>query len=196
MVIGGGLKRVLRLWCLLLLPVIMPTPSQAQSVAHGSETPEAFAQRIIEIYGPNGVWWKLGDSKADEAKRDQISAELYDPAFNILINENSDLAGKRGDADLDFDPLCQCQDGPDHLQIKSVALQGPDRAELHMAGPDCSQGSSECDEYTVAIKRSQDQWRVNDVSTKEGGSIRDMLERHNKCYRTERDDAALERCIK
>ncbi len=182
-------------WGFVLLAILAAIPSRAPAQSNG-ETPEAFAGRIVELYGPKGVWWKLGDSKADDAKRNEIAAQLFEPHFNALIDENSDLAGKRGDADLDVDPLCQCQDGPDTLVIKSITPQGADSAELHMAGPDCGQGSSECDDYVIVIHRNEGQWRVADVTTKDEGSLRAMLERHNNCMRTVQDDAALAACWK
>jgi hypothetical protein len=169
-----------------------PPPAPAAS----GETARAFAQRVIDLYGPHGRWWTLPDTKAGEAARTRLATAYVEAAFTRVMDDNTALAGRKtGGVDLDYDPICQCQDGPDALKLVSVAPRGADAADLHVMGPDCKPGSNECQAFVLAIRRSPGAgWRIYDV-IEAGGSVRARLERHNACLRAAATAKAADRCV-
>jgi len=158
------------------------------------ETPAAFAQRLVKLYAPNGRWWREESPAADDAYRVRVFAQFYDPRFARLMNDNSTLAMKHGGGvDLDYDPVCQCQDDAGPLQVSSVRQRSADLADLRMKSW-CETKDAVCRGYLIVIRRIGGAWRISDV-VDEGGSVRAMLVRHNACLRTSRTDAAAARCL-
>ena len=156
-----------------------------------AETAAAFAERIVKLYGPHGLW-----TSPDDAEMNRVHREYYDPSFVALIDDNGALASqKAGGVDLDDDPVCGgCQDGPDKLRVMSIDQKGPDRADLHMTGPDCDAKPPECERYVIVIRRLSGRWAIYDV-VDTNGSVRDMLTRHNLCLRRSHSEAEAGTCV-
>ena len=195
----AGLSLTRRLWALWLAAVAMTAlaaPAGAQFLGapeRARETPAAFAQRLVRLYAPNGRWWKEASPAADAAYRAKVYAQFYDPQFDALMNDNTHLAMKHGGGvDLDYDPVCQCQDDAGPLQVTSVRQRSADAAEMNMKSW-CEKGAV-CRGYLIVIRRIGGAWRISDV-VGEGGSVRAMLVRHNACLRTTRTDAQAARCL-
>jgi hypothetical protein len=165
--------------------------SAAARSAVAAEPAAAFAHRIVALYASKSRW-----ANADNASIDREYHHFYDPAFARLITDNGRLAGtKAGGVDLDDDPVCGgCQDGPDDLRVVSIDPKGEDRADLHMAGPDCGAKPPECTRYVIVIQRMSGRWKIFDV-VDGGGSVRAMLMRHNACLRRARSEAEAGNCV-
>jgi hypothetical protein len=193
--------RARRAWRAILawLPALVMTLGLAAAGGAPSqptaETPTAFAQRVITLYGPQGRWWKLPDTPAGEAERTRIQQAYLEADFNKLMEDNGAIAGqKAGGPDLDYDPVCQCQDGPEHIRLKGVVMKSPDLAELQVQGPDCSPKSNECDDYALVVARTPGGWRIHDVVEK-AGSLRARLIRDNACMRAAKNETAAGKCF-
>ena len=183
---------------LALFLSVLAASAQAQFLAPSqrlAETPEGFARRLVRLYAPHGRWWSDKSPASDAAYRAKVYAEFYDPEFEKLIDDNGALASKRMDGpDLDSDPVCQCQDDPGGLKIKSVSRRTAMAADVTLFMP-CDKGADQCGLYTIVLKRIAGTWKIHDVIDSQG-SIRAMLIRHNSCLRARLSDAALDRCLR
>ncbi len=160
-----------------------------------TEAPEGFERRIVQLYAPNGRWWNDKTPASGDAYRTKVYAEFYDSAFAKLIDDNGALASKRLDGpDLDSDPVCQCQDDPGGLRIKSVTSPTAIAADVNMIMP-CDKGPNQCGQYTIIIHRIAGAWKIYDV-VDSLGSNRSMLTRHNACLRARLSEAAMGRCLR
>jgi hypothetical protein len=148
------------------------------------ETPAHFVARVFALYRTGSAWWS--DGRAGDAYRKRTSAQFFDPSFEALQDENGRLAGKAGNADLDYDPVCQCQDsgGAYHYVSGAVATGGLFNAAVADADT----------HWTLVLKPVAGSWRVYDVVDSQG-SIRAMLTRHNACMRKYTTDADLVKCF-
>lgn len=139
--------------------------------------------------------WLSRSPKAEARFQKQVFAALYDPYFLKLMDDNGRLASVRtGGVDLDYDPVCQCQDGPDSILLKSVVRRGADFAAAHVANADCDDPSADCAGYVIVLRRLSGAWRIYDVIEKSGG-VRARLERHNRCLRGPGPESRLDRCL-
>ena len=160
-----------------------------------TEPPEGFARRIVQLYAPNGRWWSDKSPASADAYRAKVYGEFYDRVFAKLMDDNGALASKRfGGVDLDSDPVCQCQDDPGGLRIKSVTGRTAIAADVSMIMP-CDKGSNQCGLYTIVIRRIAGAWKIYDV-VDSLGSNRSMLTRHNACLRARLSEAAMDRCLR
>lgn len=171
--------------------------AQAQFIppaAQAKETPAAFAQRVVALYAPNGRFWAEKGPAADAAFSRKVDAAFYDPAFARLINENGALAGRWGGGpDLDYDPVCQCQDDPGGLVVQRVTERPGGLADVAMLSGVHEAGAKPT-AYTLVLRRGPNGWRIADV-VEETGSLRARLERHNACLRKARSDDATGKCL-
>jgi hypothetical protein len=172
--------RIGRFACALLASAILAVGAVS---AAPSETPKHFIARLFALYATNSPWWTAGPGSA-AGKR--LQAEFYDPMFTRLMDDNSTLAAKSGDADLDYDPVCQCQDSGAVYHYLSGAPAG---GALFNAKVD-DNGTAP---WTIVLTSASGSWRVYDVIDSTG-SIRARLTRHNACMRTSKSDAALTAC--
>jgi hypothetical protein len=103
------------------------------------------------------------------------------------MDDNSKLAAKNGDADLDYDPVCQCQDsGGTYRYVSGKAAPGG-RFEARVK--DASQT------WTIVLTPSAGSWRIYNVID-QSGDLRVWLAQHNACMRRFTKDADLLRCEK
>ncbi|HXQ09395.1 MAG TPA: hypothetical protein VN805_00175 [Caulobacteraceae bacterium] len=161
--------------------------------APATEAPARFVQRLFAVYADNSEWWANADTpagrKADEAYRNEVYANFYDPAFVKLMDDNGALAGaKNAGADLDYDPVCQCQDLGGVYRYVSGAPKG--------SFFDASVTSNAADQkpWTLVLQKTSAGWRLYDV-VDTGGSVRTRLTRHNACLRKARTETQAEDCI-
>jgi hypothetical protein len=114
-----------------------------------------------------------------------------DPGFRKLIEENGQLAGKEGDADLDSDPVCQCQDTGGHYAYVSGATEAGGMFDAKVQ--DTNETSTP--PWTIVMKQEGSAWVVYNVIDSTG-DVRVWLTRHNDCMRRiHGDDAALLKCF-
>jgi hypothetical protein len=165
-----------------------PSNATDAAAATPSEPPEHFIARLMALYATNSPFWKAQPGSAAAAKYD---ADFYDPSWTRLVADNSVLAGKGGSADLDYDPVCQCQDsGATYVYVSGATAAGG------LFNAKVKTTSNDTPPWTIVLKAEPGGWRVYDVIGQEG-SLRAWLTRHNDCWRSinPNDDAALVKCF-
>jgi hypothetical protein len=192
---GGRAPRT-RIASFALLLVLGALPARAQVLPaddKARETPEAFAHRIADLYGPEGAWAKAAspDAAADFDRR--VQAEVYDPGFKALLDDNRRLAARWPGADIDHSPLCQCQQVDARVGVESVEPKAPDLAEARMSS--CPDPGAGCLAYGLVLKRIAGAWRVYDV-IENGDGVRATLEKDNACMAASKSQDELKRCWK
>jgi hypothetical protein len=114
-----------------------------------------------------------------------------DPGFRKLIEANGQLAGKEGDADLDSDPVCQCQDTGGHYVYVSGATESDGSFDAKVQDTVETDGPP----WTIVMKQENGAWVVYNVIDATG-DVRVWLTRHNDCMRRiHGDDNALLKCF-
>jgi hypothetical protein len=179
---------------LAALAALFATAAQAQFLSpedKAHETPEAFARRITDVYGPDADWAKAAPPDAFQTYDRRVQAEFYDPGFKTLLDDNRQLAARWRIDGVDHSPLCQCQQPDVRVGLESLEQARPDQAEAHMSS--CPDPASGCIAYVLVLKRSAAAWRVDDV-IEDGDSLRATLEKDNACMRTAGSQADLKRC--
>jgi hypothetical protein len=131
------------------------------ALAASADTPEALMHKIMASY-----------KETAKSPNAMIGQKYFDPALTKLDQDNSKLMD--GVDVLDADPVCGCQDvgGTYTWSGKSVG----DRWIATVGNAEVK-GT-----WQVIWKKIGGRWRIYDV-TDERGSIRGLLERHNKCAR-------------
>ena len=158
-----------------------------------SEAPAHFVQRLFAVYADNSRWWANADTaagrKADEAYRNNVYADFYDAAFVKLMDDSGALAGaKNAGTDLDYDPVCQCQDSGGVYRY----LSGQSRGAFFDAK--VTDNAADQKPWTLVLRETQRGWRIYDV-VDESGSVRTRLARHNACLRAAKTEKQAEDCI-
>jgi hypothetical protein len=165
--------------------------SGAEPKSQTGETPRAFVTRLFAPYQPNGQWWAATDTpaaqKAQDAFQKTYDATFYAPDFQKLIDDNGALSQKADGPDLDYDPLCQCQDSG---AIYAYASGKPDGAhyDVSVTSNDKEQGT-----WTLVLADSPKGWGVYDVIDT-AGSLRAKLTRDNACLRAATTQVQADKC--
>jgi hypothetical protein len=165
----------------------------AFGAAPGNETPAQFSQRLLAVYATNSEWWARPDApagqRAQAAYQKRVYADFYDPAFVKLMNDNGALAGaKGGGVDLDYDPVCQCQDSGAVYRYVSGAPKGA-FFDAKVTDNDAQQQP-----WTLVLEKTPAGWRLYDV-VDTTGSVRTWLARHNACLRAAKTEKQAGACI-
>jgi hypothetical protein len=169
-----------------LAGVLIAGSALAATAPTPAEPPAHFIARVFALYAPKSRWW--GDGPGADAYRKRITDEFYDPSFAKLMDDNSTLAAKQGDADLDYDPICQCQDSGGTYRYVSGAAAPGGLFHARIAGVG---GQS----WTIVLTPSASGWRIYDVID-QTGDLRAWLAQHNACMRRFTKDAPLLACEK
>jgi hypothetical protein len=160
--------------------------SAAPAAGQASETPAQFANRVFALYKSDSPWWKDPPVAGYQAR---VYRDFYVPDFPILMDENGKLASaKGGGVDLDYDPVCQCQDSGGAYRY----LSGAQRGEFFDAKVNDNEPGQA--PWTLVLKQTPAGWRIYDV-VDSTGSVRSRLERHNACLKAAKTEAAGEACI-
>ena len=165
----------------------------ALAAAHVTETPAQFVKRLYAVYAADSPWWKPGDTKAERRAQNayeaRVHADFYDPTFVKLMNDNDTLAAKKGGGeDLDYDPVCQCQDsGGVYRYVSGQAKGGFFDAVV-------ADNAADQKPWTLVLKKTAAGWRIYDV-VDTTGSLRTWLGKHNACLRAARTEKQGEACI-
>lgn len=163
----------------------------AEPRSQTGETPSAFVTRLLAPYQPKGQMWAPTDTpaaqKALDAFQKNYDATFYAPDFGKLIDDNTRLAEKADGPDLDYDPICQCQDS---ATTYSYVSGKPDGAhyDVTVTGHDKEQGT-----WTFVLADSPKGWGVWDVIA-QGGSLRAKLTKDNACLRAAKTQDAAGQC--
>lgn len=165
----------------------------SEPTSQTGETPKAFVNRLLTPYQPNGQWWASTNTpaqdKAQKAFQTAYYADFYDPDFEKLIDDNGALASKKADGpDMDYDPLCQCQDAGAIYSYVSGHADGA-HYDVSVTSNDKEQGT-----WTLVLVDTPKSWRVwNVIDTT--GDVRAMLTRHNACLRAAKTQDEGGKCL-
>lgn len=133
--------------------------------APATETPKAYMERVYASYRDK-----------DFSPFDHPNL-YFAPRLLSAIKEDARLAhGEVGY--VDGDPICQCQDaGGLHASIKSVALNGTDRAtvSVQLDFPD-----STPTRVRLSLVRTGGGWRIADIWAADQPSLLKVLETANR----------------
>jgi hypothetical protein len=162
-------------------------------VSQTGETADAFIARVYAPYQPNGQQWTdptgAAAAKAHAAFIAAYNADVYDPDFLKLIEDNGALASQKIDGpDLDYDVLCQCQDGGATYRYASGHPDGA-RFDAVVKSNDKSQAP-----WTLVLVDTPKGWRVYDVLDSTG-DVRAMLTQHNACLRVAETQTQAQKCL-
>jgi hypothetical protein len=157
--------------------------------APSPETPQHFIARLFALYRTDSPYWKAAPGSAAAARYER---DYYDPTWSKLVDDNSTLAGKGGGEDLDYDPVCQCQDSGGHYVYLAGAPAAGGLFNVKVKTTD----QSDTAPWTIVLKAEAGGWRVYDVIDG-AGDLRVWVARHNDCMRRidPHDDAALTKCF-
>ncbi len=163
--------------------------AQHAPAAPANEAPQHFVSRVFAIYATNSKWWALTTSKSGSAYQKKVYAYFYDPTFVKLMNDNDTLAAaKGGGEDLDYDPVCQCQDSGGAYRYLSGHARG---LFFDAKVTDNGQGQKP---WTLVLAKTPAGWRIWDV-VDTTGSLRTWLGKHNACLRAAKTEKQGEACI-
>ncbi len=165
----------------------------SEPVSQTGETPKAFVTRMLAPYQPNGAWWKQTDTPAQEKQQkkfeDAYDAEFYDADFLKLIDDNGSLAMKKGGGvDMDYDPICQCQDSSATYSYVSGHTVGQ-FFEATIKSDDKEQGT-----WVFVLQDTPKGWKLYDVRD-QSGDVRQWLTKHNDCLRASKSEKDSESCF-
>ena len=133
-----------------------PAPAQPAAGTRADNAAEAFVRRAITNSAPG--------------------EDFYDAALTALMADTTRLFP--GDAVIDYDPICQCQDTRlDELTLASR----PDGAGAYSVHVRARNGAT-VTEWTIAARLTAGHWGVTDVIESQG-SLRERLSRMNACAR-------------
>ncbi|HWE44594.1 MAG TPA: hypothetical protein VG407_01085 [Caulobacteraceae bacterium] len=139
-----------------------PAALAAMAPTSAGDTPEPLMRKIMASYRDSAK----GSSAA-------IGQNYFDPALTKLDRDNGRLFD--GVDVLDGDPVCQCQDVGGTYKWTGHS-EGRDRWVAVVSRSDMKTP------WQVIWKRIGNRWGIYDVID-ETGSIRGLLERHNRCAR-------------
>lgn len=152
------------------------TTAYALGATDRLDTPEALAQRVVDLYDSQSPLWRAENVAAQNAYMHQVFATLYDPQFAKLINDNRTLASREGNEELDHDPVCQCQAEPGRIRILGIQHRPNSFANVKLAS-NCDQPGG-CVVYTMVLHRTGGVWKIYDIID-QGGSNRAWLSQDN-----------------
>jgi hypothetical protein len=158
-----------------------------------NESPAQFVQRVFAIYRSDSPWWQNwstpAEKAADAAYTKRVYATFYDPGFVKVMNDNDTLASAKGAGeDLDYDPVCQCQDSGGVYRYISGAQNGA------FFDAKVTDNAAEQSPWTLVLVRTATGWRIWDV-VDSTGSLRTRLAKHNACLRVAKTEKQAAACV-
>lgn len=128
-----------------------------------SETASQFVERVFAEYG-NPDQTHLADKQKN----------FYTPELAGLIR--ADRHRHPGEiCNLDFDPICACQDSGDPGELKIVSIQVTPSASARAKAMVSFTIAGEPRAVTLSLVRTPAGWRIEDVSTVDMPSLRRLL---------------------
>jgi len=156
----------------LIAMAMIGSEAYGQSAAPAAhETPAAFVHRLFLQY-------------RTAAGMDAVNKKFVDPSFAGLMKENAELFGAEGEADLDYDPICQCQDiGGGYVLVDGKPTDDGGGYVAHMR---YGKGKDQVD-WQLVLKPIGGAWKVYDVID-QSGSVRALLTKHDECVKAAKRD--------
>ena len=129
-------------------------PTGPLTVDQAAQTgPEAFVRALYARYDPT-VAPAAGETAAPAPGRDPI----YSRKMNAMIG--ADVMAAKGEVPtLNYDPICDCQDGTTELQQVTITETGPNKAEAALT----FLKSGMPHQQTLFLIKEGPAWRIDDV---------------------------------
>jgi Protein of unknown function (DUF3828) len=157
-----------RLVCVLFQLLLFSSSHSVPSQAQGTEPAKAFVQRVYADY-----------SNPDWRHQEERLERFYTRSLlRLLVADETGHPGEVGN--LDWDPICACQDpgDPRDLKVQSISLSatGPLRLKAVVAftitgGPNT---------VTLSLLKTSSGWRIDDISERETPSLRAYLKNDHR----------------
>lgn len=128
----------MRAGCVVAIALLFALPAGA------AETPADFMAKLGAKYRAMDHW----------PRGYEPCAEFCEPALWRLVQHAND----GGDAVLDYDPFCQCQDVPPSLPVKSIKTVDATTANVTLQEGDTS--------WIIVLHQGEGRWRIADVIEK------------------------------
>jgi len=140
----------------------------ARSDAQTSAQATTFVQNIYAHYGQPGT--EAGPRQGGVERKD---TDIYSPSLLALINRDRRLAGPGYVGNLDFDPVCECQDdGGMTFSRLNVAKSGPQTAiaTVELSFPEPRQIHVQ-----LFLLWTAHGWRIDEIKADNLPSLRKLL---------------------
>jgi len=97
----------------------------------------------------------------------------FDPSLASLISDDETLAARNGDAGLDYDPVCACQDtGAMGSPSFTITQNSPTGATAVVSIPYTDSNHTD---LTMTLVLIDGAWRIHEISSKDAPSLRAAL---------------------
>jgi len=148
-----------RLTSLLLLFPLQSTSQQTQD----AETAKRFVQRVYADYANSD--WQHQDERQEKFYTRQL--------LRLIVADRTAHPGEAGN--LDWDPICDCQDAgdPGDLKVQSITLA--ETGSLSFKAVVAFMIVKEPRMVTLSLLKTRSGWRIDDVSEKDMPSLRALL---------------------
>ena len=158
-----------------------------------NESPAQFVMRVFALYRSDSEWWATWSTPAEKAAANaytnRVYAAFYDPGFVKVMNDNDTLASAKGAGeDLDYDPVCQCQDSGGVYRYVSGTQNGA------FFDARVTDNAADQSPWTLVLTRTKTGWRIWDV-VDSTGSLRTWLTKHNACLRAAKTEKQAAACV-
>jgi hypothetical protein len=134
------------------------------AAANSAPDPKAFLTELYAHYrGPQTPDFVLFEH----------AQSYFDPSLVSLINDDEQLAARNGDAGLDYDPICACQDtGAMGSPTFTITQNSGTNATAVVSIP---YADSNRTDLTMALVLTNGAWRIHEISSKDAPSLRAAL---------------------
>ena len=145
--------------------------SVLQFPADGQTAPqaEAFVRSIYKQYQPKS----RKDPGPDFIGRQ--ASTVFSPALIALIRRDAKNTPKGDVGKMDYDPICVCQD-PGGLQLKELRVESTSAETATAFVTLFFGGDSSVVKVRLRLVRLGQDWRIDDIETKETPSLRKYLQ--------------------
>jgi len=131
----------------------------------------AFLERLYAHYPQ-----PANSAEFDPTGRD--ASEVFDPAMVGLFRRNARLTPKGDEGDLDYDPICGCQDDASMRPLVGlVRLVGSSRATAFVS---LRPPRNAADRLVLDLARDGEGWRIHDIHSKDTPSLRAFMVQANR----------------
>ena len=145
-------------------PSHVTAPASAPASASSAPDPTAFLTELYSHYrGPQTPDFILFEH----------AQSYFDPSLVSLIKDDEQLAARNGDAGLDYDPVCACQDtGAMGSPTFRITQNSGTNATAIVSIPYTDSNHTD---LTLALVLTDGAWRIHEISSKDAPSLRAAL---------------------
>jgi hypothetical protein len=157
----------LTIWYLSPMLALAMLLGMAVQPAQGKDGARNFAQAIYARYS------RVQGSGPDFLRQD--GKNVFSPTLFRLIKRDVEATPQGFAGQLDFDPICSCQD-PDGLRVESITVD-PAKGHFFFTTVILHYSDSTAKTVRLTLVFTKDGWRVYDVGSATVPSLRKFLSR-------------------